>query len=367
MSDTRNLEFEGLDRLDAVILKLRDDIGYVSVEEVLTRNKTEMVGRAEFSITELAAFVGSKEDEEEDETEDDGAPPSLGDLSAPLTGPTAEDLAVAMTRFVRHTIAANMTGCPRRIFKVSVWRPKGGGQYRSGRVVCTDPDFDEGEDLGFDEPASPAAIAAVPTQPPAPAPTVVAPPVHLEFLPEARPWRALSDAYTNLIGLLQTSYNHLANLQTATIDGQNKQNIRLHRVMEALVTELTNLRLGLTEQADERRQEDQKARLHAELGKQFFEQLGSVGRAYVSSKSSLPPELAPLAEALMATPELMEVIRSPEGQALLNDPATRLQLAGILKFSAQRNAEREAAARAQPAAPRPPDPDPPLADDPPAA
>ena len=364
MSETRNLEFDGLDRLDVAILKLRDDIGYVSVEEVLTRNKTEMVGRAEFSITELAAFIEPKEDGEGDEDADDGGPPSFGDLSAPLTGPTSEDLAVAMTRFVRHTIAANMTGCPRRVFKVSVWRPKGGGQYRSGRVVCTDPDFDEDQDLGFDEPASPAAIAAVPTQPPAPAATVVAQPVHLDFLPEARPWRALSDGYTNLIGLLQTSYNHLANLQTATIDGQNKQNVRLHRVMEALVTELTNLRLGLTEQADERREGDQKVKLHAELGKQFFEQLGSVGRAYVSTKSSLPPELAPAAEAIMASPELVAALTSPEGIAMLQNSEVRKHLAAVLADASRTLAGQQSVAAAPHATPR--FSDPPLADDPPA-
>jgi hypothetical protein len=346
MTDIRNLQFDGLDRLDAAILKLRDDIGYVSVEEVLTRNKTEMVGRAEFSITELAAFMPTASD---DEDEDEALTPSLGDLTAPPTGPTSEDLAVAMTRFVRHTIAANMTGCPRRIFKVSVWRPKGGGQYRSGRVVCTDPDFDEDEDLGFDEPDAPAAIAAVPALPPAPAATVVGQPVlHVDFLPEGRPWRALSDGYTNLIGLLQTSYNHLANLHTATIDGQNKQNIRLHRVMEALVTELTNLRLGLTEQADGRQREAEESRLNGELKKQFVEQLGALGRAYVGSKTGVPPELAALAEVLQSSPELMEALRQPTTIELLKHEPTQKQLANMLMSSGKRVAEAQSAAKKPP-------------------
>ena len=362
MSTMQNLEFAGLEKLDPVILKLRDDIGYVSVEEVLTRNKTEIVGRAEFSITELAPFLAAKGDDEPDA--DDDNEPSFGDLSAPLTGPTSEDLAIAMTRFVRHTIAANMSGCPRRIFKVSIWRPKGGGQYRSGRVVCTDPEFDADEGLGFDDPPPPAtAIAAVPAQPPAPAATVVVPPVHVEFLPEARPWRALSDAYTNLIGLLQTSYNHLANLHTATIDGQNKQNIRLHRVMEALVTELTNLRLGLTERDDEKRGQERDAKLHADLIGQFLEQVGSVGRAYVGVKGGLPAQLAPAAEAIMATPELVEALTSPEGIALLRNPEVRKHLATVLADSARTLAGQQAAVPPPRAVPNL---DPPIADDPPA-
>ncbi len=334
--NTRNFEFTGLERLDGLILKLREDIGYVSVEEVLTRNKTAMVGRAEFSITELAAFVGL----------DPSRPPAdtpfvLGDLTAASTGPTAHDLAVAMTRFVRHTMGANMTGCARRVFKVSLWRPKGEGQYTSGRVACMDPDFDDDEDLGIDEsPLADAVTALVPAPITPPAATVVAPPpaVNIEFLPEARPWRALSDAYTNMIGLLQTSYNHLANLHGQTINSQNQQNIRLQHVMETLVSELTNLRLGVREADDEKRVDERENRVREELGRQFIAELGTFGRVVAAGKFGMAPELVELAEIVNASPELMEAMKAPEVRKMLRDEKTRKELAELLTVAARGSA-----------------------------
>lgn len=332
MTVARNLEFNGMERLDPLILKLREDIGYVSVEEVLTRNKTAMVGRADFSITELAMFMGPEPALDGDGDGDESPSAPLGSLTDAPIGPTSRDLATAMCRFVRHTIAENMTGCPRRVFKVSLWRPKGEGQYTSKRVTCVDPDFDEDEDLGFDEPETAGAVVALPPpQPPPPATVVVqTPQVPAEFLPEARPWRALSEAYTNMIGLLQSSYNHLANLQSQTINAQNQQNIRLQRVMEVLVGELTNLRLGVNEITEEKRAEESATRVKTELGKEFIGQMGAVGRAYVASKSGVPPELAELADLVGASPELVEALRAPEVKELLKDEATRKELANVL-------------------------------------
>ena len=83
MTSTRTLEFLGLERLDNLILKLREDIGYVSVEEVLTRNKNDMVGRAEFSVTEIGAFLEPAAGTPDDE------PFTLGDLASSPAGPTA--------------------------------------------------------------------------------------------------------------------------------------------------------------------------------------------------------------------------------------------------------------------------------------
>jgi hypothetical protein len=335
MTTTRNLEFEGLERLDTLILKLREDIGYVSVEEVLTRSKTAMVGRADFSITELAMFLGPEP--KGDDAHEDDAPSPLGDLASAPLGPTSRDLAEAMTRFVRHTMAANMMGCPRRVFKVSVWRPKGDGQYGSGRVTCIDPDFSDDEDLGFDEPAQVSDVLALPAPQPPPPATVVVQQAHVpaEFMPEARPWRALSEAYTNMIGLLQSSYNHLANLQSHTINAQNQQNIRLQRVMEVLVGELTSLRLGVNEAADDRRADESATRLQTELGREFIGQIGAVGRAYVASKTGLPPEIVELVDLVGASPELVEALRAPEVKELLKDEATRKELANVLLNTAK--------------------------------
>ncbi len=355
---TRNFEFHGLERLDGLILKLRDDIGYVSVEEVLTRNKTAMVGRADFSITELAAFMSLDAGRPSAD-----APFVLGDLTAAPTGPTAQDLAGAMTRFVRHTMGANMTGCARRVFKVSLWRPKGEGQYTSGRVACVDPDFDEDEGLDIDESpladAVTAAGALVPVAAPAATVVVTPPPapLNIEFMPEARPWRALSEAYTNMIGLLQTSYNHLANLHGQTINSQNQQNIRLQHVMETLVAELTNLRLGVREADDEKRGDERENRVREELGRQFIAELGTFGRVVAAGKFGMAPELVELAEIVNASPELMEAMKAPEVRKMLRDEKTRKELAELLTVAARGSA----ASAPPPPSPTPSTPTPPAA------
>lgn len=334
MTTTRNLEFAGLERLDNLILKLREDIGYVSVEEVLTRNKNDMVGRAEFSVTEIGAFLGPEPGKE---TSLEDGPLALGDLAAATTGPTAEDLAVAMTRWVRHTMALNMAGCPRRVFKVSIWRPKGEGQYTSGRVTCTDPDFDSNDDLGADEPVRGGELVALPVPVAPPPATVVVPQplFHADYLPEARPWRALSEGYTALIGLLQTGYNHLASLQNQTINSQNQQNIRLQRVMEAMAGELVNLRMGISEADGSRRVDEGENKVREELGKQFISELGGLGRTIAASKFGMAPELAELADIVNASPELMEAMRSPEVRKILRDENTRKELAALLTMAAK--------------------------------
>lgn len=352
MTTSRNLEFLGLDRLDKLILNLRDDIGYVSVEEVLTRNKNEMVGRAEFSVTEIGAFAGPEPGKELTDDE----PLSLGDLAAAPSGPTAQDLAVAMTRWIRHTMATNMSGCQRRVFKVSLWRPKGEGQYTSGRVVCTDPDFDIGDDLGADEPSRMGELVTLPVPQAPPAATVVVarPQMTVEYMPEARPWRALSEGYTNLIGLLQTGYNHLASLQNQTINSQNQQNIRLQRVMEAMTGELVNLRMGLSEADGTRRTDEGESKVREELGKQFIAELGTFGRVVAAAKFGMAPELAEIAELVNASPELMEAMKAPEVRKILRDEATRKELAAILLHAA-----KSAAAPVEAPSPTPPPPAPP--------
>ena len=89
--------------------------------------------------------------------------------------------------------------------------------------------------------------------------------------------RALGEGYTHLIGLLQQSYAHLATLQNTTISNQNQQILRLQRVLEELMGELTKMRVGIAEVDVRRREDAGETKVRGEHGKQFIPEAGRFG------------------------------------------------------------------------------------------
>ena len=304
-----HLQFDGLDETDQRVQQHRDDLGYLTVHEVLDRNRNEQLGRVYFNAVDLAPFLA-------DDEPDDGG--ELGDLSDVTGGPGSEDLARAAARWVRHVVATNMVGRAEAKFKASLWRPKGEGQFHSARFVCRNLEVDDTPGVAV------------------PPPTVVPPqPTIGETLPEGRVWRALGEGYTHLIGLLQQSYAHLATLQNTTISNQNQQILRLQRVLEELMGELTKMRVGIAEVDVRRREDDGETKVREELGKQFISELGTFGRVVAAAKFGMAPELVELAEIVNASPELMEAMKSPEVKRLLKDEKTRKELAELLMMAAK--------------------------------
>lgn len=305
-----HLQFDGLEETDQRIHQHRDDIGYVTVHEVLDRNRNEQLGRVYFNAVDLAPFLS------DDDEPDDGG--ELGDLSDLGTGPTSEDLARAGSRWVRHIVATNMVGRAEAKFKASLWRPKGEGQFHSARFVCRNLEVDD----------TPPLVV--------PPPTVVPPqPTIGEALPEGRAWRALGEGYTHLIGLLQQSYAHLAALQNTTVSNQNHQILRLQKVLEDVMGQLTKMKVGMAEVDLHRREDDGETKVREELGKQFISELGTFGRVVAAAKFGMAPELVELAEVVNASPELMDAMKSPEVRKLLKDEKTRKELAELLMMAAK--------------------------------
>lgn len=312
----RELQFENMDELEQAIRRKKSNIAYVTVQEVLDRQRCETLARLDYNAEDLGPWIESDEDPERDRDEDAPSIEDL-DLAEAAEAPDDDALATAACGWVRHIIGLHMAGREEATMKVNLWKPKGVGCYYSTRVLCRDPEFDPGTLI---VPAPPATV--LPTSFP-------------DTLPEGRTWRALGEGYTNLIGLLQNGYAHLSGLQNTTITTQNAQIIRLQRVLEAVLGELTKMKVGLSEVERGQRVEDGEAKVREELGRQFIAELGTFGRAMAAAKFGMAPELVELADLVTASPELAEALKAPEVRKLLKDEKTRKELAALLVMAAK--------------------------------
>ncbi len=303
-----DLTFEELEPAERRIARIAEDVGYITLCECLDRNHEETVARVEFNGADLAPFLV---DPDGDGTEDD---PDGED-------PTPEQLAVGAGRWLRFVARANMGGRRLGRFKLRAMNPKGEKTLFSARFLCRNADSDDNDqDAGSD------VI-------PAPSPTVTAP--SGEVQPEGRSWKALGDAYTSFIALLQSSYTHLAGLQSATIVNQNNKEMRLQGVLEGLTADVIALKVGVSEANVGQEREDGAAKVREELGKTFIAELGTFGRAVAAAKFGMAPELAELMDVVQASPELLDALKSPAVRQMLKDEKTRKELAELLNLAAK--------------------------------
>lgn len=244
-------------------------------------------------------------------------------------------------RWIEETVTALMSGRNHGKFKVGLWSPGGKIMIHSARFEAKNPfarrlESDEEADVE-------AERLGVVKRGPDLTPTVRAPtPRPGMAVPEERVWQALGDGYTQLISLTQSSYSHIAKLQSAEIQSLSAQNKRLHDMLESVSGDLRAVHVGTAEAQRDEVAEAAAAQMRTQLGAQFIEQLGSVGRIYFAAKSGIPPELAEVFTAMGDSPELMDALQHPGVLALLKDPGTRAQLANILKTAAQAQAQDEA-------------------------
>ena len=319
-----DLQFEKLDTIDAVIRQRCTEITHITVHEVLDRSGYPQLGRIMFSGVDLGAFIepdvndGDDTDNEDGEgdDDDDGESETLGDLARMDNGVTYAVLADAALRWIKHMADQNMVGQREGKFKVNLWKGKGDKVIYSSRFLCTNTDYEE-------------PLVAVP------APTVPLPGPNPDTSPDPRTWRALGEGYQNFIALVQSSYQHLANLQNAHITSTSGQLARTQRSNENIVGELTKLKIGVFEAESSQRGDDGEGRVREELGKQFIAELGGLGRVLATAKFGLAPEMIELAEIVNASPELLEAMKNPAVKKILRDEKTRKELAALLVMAAQ--------------------------------
>ena len=318
------LQFEKLDTIDAVIRQRCTEITHITVHEVLDRSGYPQLGRIMFSGVDLSAFIESEMDDGHDDDEEDGerdgaddeGSETLGDLARMDNGVTYAVLADAAIRWIKHMADQNMLGQREGKFKVNLWKGKGDKVIYSSRFFCTNTEYEE------------PAVAV-------PAPTVPLPPLSPDTSPDPRTWRALGEAYQNFVGLVQSSYQHITNLQSAHITSTSGQLARTQRSNENIVGELTKLKIGVFEAESNQRGDDGDGRVREELGKQFIAELGGLGRVLATAKFGMAPEMIELAEIVNASPELLEAMKNPAVKKILRDEKTRKELAALLVMAAQ--------------------------------
>lgn len=324
-----HLQFEKLDEIEKVIRDRCVDITHLTVHEVADRNAYPQLGRAMFNAVELGAFVEAEREESDDEDppgdgddddgddddDDDPSDDTLGDLARMDGGVTYRRLCDAAMRWIKHLAAQNMIGEKEGKFKVNLWRGKGDKVIYSSRFVATNLEWE------------------------APAPVVAAPPAlplgFADNAPDPRTWRALGEGYTNLIALLQQSYQHLAALQNAHITAQSGQLARSQKTTENVVGELIKLRIGAYEVETTARGQEGDTRVRDDLAKEFVTQLGTLGRAWVATKAGMPPEMLELADIVSSSPELQEALKNPAVLKVLREEKSRKELAALLILATQ--------------------------------
>ncbi len=319
------LQFEKLDTIETVIRQRCTQITHITVHEVLDRSGYPQLGRICFSGVDLAAYIepdtddGEDDDDEDRDGDGDGEDTdgdTLGDLARMDNGVTYAVLADAAIRWIKHLADQNMIGQREGKFKVNLWKGKGDKVIYSSRFLCTNTEFEE-----------PVATA--------PAPTVLLPVPSPDISPDPRTWRALGEAYQNFVALVQSSYQHIANLQSAHITSTGGQITRMQRTNENIVGQLTNLKIGVFEAESAQRGEDGEGRVGTELGKQFIAELGGLGRVLATAKFGMAPEMIELADIVNASPELLEAMKNPAVKRILRDEKTRKELAALLIMAAQ--------------------------------
>ena len=304
-----------------------DEIAYLVLSEVVDRNRSLAAARIPYSRGGLAAWW--PEEEANCDAEADASELEAEDVDDSEASP---DMVAAALRWIHETVAGLMTGRTEARFKIGVWAPGGKAMLHSARfeartnasrhdlVVQSGPEASPSEVL-LGHPLSPTVT--VPTRRAG------------LYAPEEAAWQALGDGYTHLVALTQSTYAHVASLQSASIQALSQQNSRLYGIVEELSDDLSNVHIGTAQATRDEERDALAARGRATLGRQLIDQLGSLGRSLVAAKSGIPPELAEVAEAIADAPELLGALRSPGVKALLRDGSRRAELAMLLQAAAE--------------------------------
>jgi hypothetical protein len=333
-----DVTISGLGLTSRILREQGEDIAYIALSEITDRSRAVGAARVDFSAVGLGPWLKRPSGDDDDDPGDEEEPGDEGDEEEPdLRDALAEGivdtrlLAIAGIRWIEETVTALMAGRTHGKFKVGLWSPGGKTLIHSSRFEAENP---HARRRPADEEAEmEAERAALPVAPkPDLAPTVHAPvPRPGPAVPEERVWQALGDGYTQLISLTQSTYSHIAKLQSAEIQSLSAQNKRLSDTLEAVSSDLRNVHIGTAEVQRDEVAEATAAKVREELGKQFIEQLGAGVRAYIASKAGMPPEVAEVADVLGSSPDLLEALKLPHVRAMLKEPAFVQELAETLK------------------------------------
>lgn len=389
--------FDGLDQLRGVLARHAASLDYVTLDEVIHRQKRVQLARVNFSPLDLSDELDALDEEPAEETpdeededveaedhEDTGDEPTeptepaspLRTASEPERPDPAwlaldEDtrrLCRAVLLWVQGEARLVMKSRPYCAFRLRLHGPKGGyietQQFRAENIRYRPP-RERVEAAPAPAPTPPAApppapliVQAPPVQVLVPPPPSLPPPepprrgpavaialqgdepqllyLDPDTIPESRVWRALGLATEDLLRRAGAAYGDIIELQSRTVLHQAGQLDRSQALVEQLASRLLDARQVSQREETEQKVDERQLRIREELGKTFLSELGSLGRALASSKLGMAPELLELGDLLSTSPELAEALRDPGVRALLKDDKTRKELAQLLMLASKK-------------------------------
>ena len=395
-----DFSFQGLESIEARVLKLAPDIAYITLLDRTDRTKDDRLGRFNFNEGHaepyLAAAAGNPsfgmplttpstsevpddesdgddgdlEDVETDEAEQESADDDDGDWPqeyddadesgdegddhrTPMTGPlTPLAIARAACCWIRDCAIRNTVGETSRRFRVRVWGPKGMSRLDSGQFVCRNHGYTDELEVE----ASDTAVREL--RIPAPDFDKSAKDSTLKGI------KALGDYYAQWGQIVLGSVGQLQGVNNSMLARLHRQLQESRGQVDELVASILEYRHNEVETAERRRLEEHAGDTRSELARDALQQLGTAATAFLAGRS-LPPDLLETFGAISASPDLTEALRDPRVRALMKDPDNLRGLAAMLQAAGQQ-AQAAQQAQSQPEQPDAAAAGPPSADEPPA-
>ena len=371
-----DFSFDGLEPIEARILKLAPQIVYITLLDRTDRTKDDRLGRFDLDEAHAEPYLAAaanprigaalsaapppappneeppddedetsdEEDGDEDEA-DDGADDAQdddpgwpieyedddgdeGDDALSRT-PTTSDIARAACCWIRDCAIRNTVGEAKRRFRVRAWGPKGMSRVDSGQFVCRNHAYSDEMDVE-------AADTAVPQlQIPKPSFDESAKDSALKGI------KALGDYYAQWGQIVLGSVGQLQGVNNSMLGRLHRQLQESRGQVDELVASILEFRVSEVEAQERRRIEEHAGDARSELARDALQQLGTAATAFLAGRS-LPPDLLETFGAISTSPELTEALRDPSVRALMQDSDNLRGLAAMLQAAGQQAQAAEA-------------------------
>lgn len=385
-----SISFDGFDRVEATVLSIAEDVGYVTLYERLASGRSRRIDQIQVTAQALAEYLERLpaldeaifDDEFSPEDEHDGseAPESLEDAFAQEESRewTALDLLRATLLWVHETAVRAAEADHTERFWLRYQAPKG------TRALCTltfsvrNPPWTSPRVPAV--PAQQAATRAALASAPSPVAAASPPPVLAPSPSRRLPTNVLSEQDLPGLGaalpagafimpatfqdgslygtagafrVLGDSYQEYGRIMMA---GVSQLQGMMREVVKDLGTDLRESRIQVGSLVDKvlegrvQEVEAQEQAIHSQesgqrmlLAREALAQIGDVARAFFVSRG-VSPELGDVAGLIASSPSLMTSLQDPKVKSMLEKPENLEALGSMLKQFAGQAAELESAA-----------------------
>ncbi len=355
-----------------------ENIGHVSVREVLSRSKYQPIGRRDFTRADLDAFMTGDDYQtalaaEFDEQDPDTPAPESTDEEKKARAKAKEKqrLVDATLEFVRRTVELQMGKRRFAIFQVQAWRPKGVNVCFAMRVTARHNDVDDDDDEGTDsqEPKgeavedllAPTILPSIPRELPDPMelpPSVVA---HIEsayrkLFDSLERGHQVSQVITQdtMHGIMAGSQSVARQFVGVSVE-LRKQIVQLTAELErreGVISELQSALLSVKVDTAalgmdrEVRADPAELKVRQEIATSVIDNIGALGRMALASKLGLDPALIGLLDAITKDDKLLEKLRLPEVSQMFSEPGATEALGQFLDLALEQHRAQQAAKKA---------------------